>query len=487
MRDRPGLARPRSGQDADRPAGREDRLALRGIEVGEQVVVSVGRVGHPAIVVGRLIAGFATPSRATPRTPPTRQRRPGPARSVDLGYAAHLVLDGRRRSAPSVPTVRSRPIPCPDRAPQPMRAGPPGASPCHSPPSGSRPTSSAPWPTRATSEPTPVQADSIPLVLAGRDLLAGAQTGTGKTAAFVLPILQHPPRHRGRASTMRRPATTARAGRGTGLPIRCLVLTPTRELALQVEQSVRTYGARRPIRSHGHLRRRRLRRRRSGRCGPGRRSSSRRPDGSSTTSGSGRSTSRTVEILVLDEADRMLDMGFIRDIRRILALLPPRRQNLLFSATFSDEIRRLAAGFLDDPPTSRSRAGTRPSSSSARSSIPSTASASASSSPADPQRPDRAGARVHAHEARREPARRAARPRRHQGRRDPRQQEPGPARPRAGTTSRRAGCAILVATEIAARGLDIDGLPHVVNFELPMVARGLHPPDRPDRPRRHGR
>jgi len=191
-------------------------------------------------------------------------------------------------------------------------------------------------------EPTPVQAQAIPLVLAGRDVLAGAQTGTGKTAAFVLPLLQR--LHGSRQQTGPR-------------AIRALILTPTRELALQVEESVRTYGAQNPIRSttiYGGVGfDPQVRALRSG------------PEIVVATPGRlldhlGQRTidlSR-VEILVLDEADRMLDMGFIRDIRKILAVLPARRQNLLFSATFSDEIRRLANDLLTDAPTSRSRRGT---------------------------------------------------------------------------------------------------------------------------------
>src|SRR4051795_4601186 len=183
------------------------------------------------------------------------------------------------------------------------------------------------------SDPTPIQSQAIPLVLAGRDVLAGAQTGTGKTAAFVLPLLQR--LHGSRQQTGPR-------------AIRALILTPTRELALQVEESVRTYGAQNPIRSttiYGGVGfDPQVRALRSG------------PEIVVATPGRlldhlGQRTidlSR-VEILVLDEADRMLDMGFIRDIRKILALLPPRRQNLLFSATFSDEIRELASGLLDHP------------------------------------------------------------------------------------------------------------------------------------------
>src|SRR5512135_2931857 len=189
-------------------------------------------------------------------------------------------------------------------------------------------------------EPTPVQREAIPLVLAGRDLLAGAQTGTGKTAAFVLPMLQ-----RLHASDTGQPAPD---GRRVRRPVRALVLAPTRELALQVEESVRTYGRRRPLPSVAIY----------GGVGfePQVRALRAGPEIVVATPGRlldhvGQHTidlSR-VEILVLDEADRMLDLGFIRDIRRILALLPARRQNLLFSATFSDEIRRLAEDLLDDP------------------------------------------------------------------------------------------------------------------------------------------
>ncbi len=167
-------------------------------------------------------------------------------------------------------------------------------------------------------EPTPVQAQAIPAILGGRDLLAGAQTGTGKTAAFVLPMLQ-----------------LLHASRGPGpRRVRGLVVVPTRELALQVEESVRTYGAHRPIRSvaiYGGVRMdRQVRALRGGAeivvATPGRLLDHVRQ----RTIDLGH-----VEILVLDEADRMLDMGFIHDIKQILALLPRERQSLLFSATFS--------------------------------------------------------------------------------------------------------------------------------------------------------
>src|SRR6476620_3400326 len=163
-------------------------------------------------------------------------------------------------------------------------------------------------------EPTPVQREAIPLVLAGRDVLAGAQTGTGKTAAFVLPMLQ-------RLNAVRTPGWNAGASAGPRPPIRALVLTPTRELALQVEESVRTYGAHRRIRSvaiYGGVgfepQARALR------AGPGIVVAT--PGRLLDHVGQGTIDLSRVEVLVLDEADRMLDMGFIRDIRRILALLP---------------------------------------------------------------------------------------------------------------------------------------------------------------------
>ena len=182
--------------------------------------------------------------------------------------------------------------------------------------------------------PTPVQAQAIPPILQGRDVLAGAQTGTGKTAAFTLPLLQ------------RLSATTAAAG--SRRPVRALVLTPTRELAAQVEESVRVYGRHLPLTSTVIF----------GGVNIAPQSEALRqgvdilvatPGRLLDHVGQGTLDLSRVEIFVLDEADRMLDMGFIRDIRRVLALLPARRQNLLFSATFSDEIRTLADGLLRAP------------------------------------------------------------------------------------------------------------------------------------------
>jgi len=194
---------------------------------------------------------------------------------------------------------------------------------------------------RAVSEqgytiPTPIQEQAIPLVLAGRDLMGRAQTGTGKTAAFALPMLE---RLRGDANTSFSPARH---------PVRALILTPTRELAVQVGDSFRTYGRHVPLRYavvYGGV--------------------PIEPQIKDLLAGveilvatpgrlldhvGQRTVNLTqVDIFVLDEADRMLDMGFLPDIRRIVALVANRRQTLMFSATFSAEIRRLAATLLNDP------------------------------------------------------------------------------------------------------------------------------------------
>ncbi|MCL4315994.1 MAG: DEAD/DEAH box helicase [Gammaproteobacteria bacterium] len=182
--------------------------------------------------------------------------------------------------------------------------------------------------------PTPIQAQAIPQVLAGGDLLAAAQTGTGKTAGFTLPILH---------LLSSRPAQNPKPGRP-----RCLILVPTRELAAQVEESVKTYGRHLPLTSmvmFGGVN-----------INPQFRMLKERVDILVATPGRllDHMSQKTVdlsgvEILVLDEADRMLDMGFIRDIRKVLAVLPKQRQNLLFSATFSDEIKALANGLLHNP------------------------------------------------------------------------------------------------------------------------------------------
>ncbi|MEK6190837.1 MAG: DEAD/DEAH box helicase [Chloroflexota bacterium] len=303
-------------------------------------------------------------------------------------------------------------------------------------------------------EPTPVQREAIPFVLAGRDLLAGAQTGTGKTAAFVLPILQ-------RLNASPRPDGRRR--------VRVLVLVPTRELAMQVEESVRTYGRHRAIRSttvfggvgfHPQVRA----------LGAGAEIVVATPGRLLDHLGQGTVDLGGVEVLVLDEADRMLDMGFIRDIRRILARLPAKRQNLLFSATFSNDIRRLADGLLDRPAQVQIAARNTP--------------------------PELVEQVIHPvdRERKRELLSQLVRSRKidqalvftrtkHGANRLAEQlQRDGiavaaihgnksqPQRTRALADFKAGRVTLLIATEVAARGLDIDALPHVVNFELPMVA-----------------
>jgi len=184
--------------------------------------------------------------------------------------------------------------------------------------------------------PTPIQAQAIPIVLAGRDVMGGAQTGTGKTASFTLPLLQRLAPH---ASSSPSPARH---------PVRALIVCPTRELAMQVHESVRTYSKHLPLRSvciyGGVDMKAQVKELREGReivvATPGRLLD--HVEGKSIALGQ-------VQMLVLDEADRMLDMGFIPDIKRILALLPAQRQSLLFSATFSEEIKKLAQAMLRDP------------------------------------------------------------------------------------------------------------------------------------------
>src|SRR5438876_1920266 len=184
--------------------------------------------------------------------------------------------------------------------------------------------------------PTPIQTQAIPAVLAGGDLLAGAQTGTGKTAGFVLPMLQ-------RLSTRASPYAA-----GPRRPLRALILTPTRELAAQVEASIKTYGKHLKLTSMVLI----------GGVGFGPQAAQLKrgvdflvatPGRLLDHHGQGNVNFSRVEIFVLDEADRMLDMGFIPDVKRVLALLPKKRQNLLFSATFSDDIKALADRLLDRP------------------------------------------------------------------------------------------------------------------------------------------
>ena len=302
--------------------------------------------------------------------------------------------------------------------------------------------------------PTPVQAGAIPLVLQGRDLLAAAQTGTGKTAAFVLPILDRMRQH---ANTSFSPARH---------PVRVLILVPTRELAMQVDASVQTYGRTVPLRStvvYGGIPiDPQIKALRAGVeilvATPGRLLDH---VGQRTVNLGG------VEILVLDEADRMLDMGFLPDIRRILELLPARRQNLLFSATFSQEIRDLSRSFLTDPATVEV--------------APRNTAAEDVRQLVYPVDRDRKEALL-AHLIREQDIRQVlvfTRTKLAATRLATRLDREGidavaihsdrsqPERTRALEGFKSGEIRVLVATDVAARGLDIEDLPVVVNFELP--------------------
>jgi ATP-dependent RNA helicase RhlE len=302
-------------------------------------------------------------------------------------------------------------------------------------------------------QPTPIQGRVIPVVLAGRDVMAGAQTGTGKTAGFTLPLLQR----------------LAQSGGSGQRRVRALILTPTRELAAQVGESVRDYGKYVPLKSavifggvsinpQIDLLRRGI-------------------DILIATPGRllDHAAQRTldlkhVEIFVLDEADRMLDMGFLPDIRRVIGLLPQRRQNLLFSATFPDDIRKLAERLLDSPVSveigERNAAAEKIEqavyfadkgqkrgllswligSGDWRQVLVFTRTKHGANRLAEQlERDGFAAAAIHGNKS--------------QG-----------ARTRALADFKQGGVRVLVATDIAARGLDIDQLPHVVNFDLPEVA-----------------
>ncbi|MDH5659630.1 MAG: DEAD/DEAH box helicase [Gammaproteobacteria bacterium] len=313
---------------------------------------------------------------------------------------------------------------------------------------------------RAVSEkgyttPTPIQQQAIPLILEGRDLMGGAQTGTGKTAGFTLPLLQ-------------RLMDTGKPHQGRR-PLRCLILTPTRELAAQVHESVQIYGRNLPLKSavvFGGVS-----------INPQKMKLIKGLDILVATPGrlldhvSQRSADLSnIDILVLDEADRMLDMGFIHDIKKVLALLPKEKQTLLFSATFSNDIKKLANNLLNNPAlievaqinttaerikqvvhhvdkgrkrellsfligsnnwkqvlvfTRTKHGANRLAEQLGKDGIPSAA--------------------IHGNKS--------------QG-----------ARTKALADFKAGKVRVLVATDIAARGIDIDQLPHVVNFELPNVA-----------------
>ena len=302
--------------------------------------------------------------------------------------------------------------------------------------------------------PTPVQSEAIPLVLQGRDLLAAAQTGTGKTAAFALPILDRLRKH---ANTSFSPARH---------PVRSLILVPTRELAMQVDQSFQTYGRTVPLRSTvvygGVPIEPQTKALRGGVeilvATPGR---------LLDHVGQNNVNLSQVEILVLDEADRMLDMGFLPDIRKILALLPGKRQNLLFSATFSDDIRNLSGSLLRDPATVEVAARN--------------IAAETVQQLVYPVDRDRKEALL-AHLVRSRDLRQVlvfTRTKLSASRLASRLDREGinavaihsdrsqPERTRALEGFKSGEIRVLVATDVAARGLDIEDLPVVVNFELP--------------------
>jgi len=303
-------------------------------------------------------------------------------------------------------------------------------------------------------EPTPIQREAIPAVLAGGDLLGGAQTGTGKTAAFVLPILQ-------------RLALDDAPLRRRAQP-RVLIVVPTRELAAQVEESVRTYGKYTGLRSvaiFGGVN-----------INPQIQRLSRGVDLVIATPGRllDHLQQRTIDLsqiatLVLDEADRMLDMGFIHDIRRILSVLPKNRQNLLFSATFSDDIRKLATGLLKDPKTIQVAARNAAAANVSHKVYPVTR---------DRKRDllahlikERQWFQVLVFTRTKHGANRLA----EQLCRDGipslaiHGNKSQSARTRALAEFKSGELQVLVATDIAARGLDIVELPHVVNYDLPHV------------------
>ena len=308
------------------------------------------------------------------------------------------------------------------------------------------------------SEPTPIQKQAIPTILEGRDLMGGAQTGTGKTAGFTMPLLQ-------RLMEMQAENPPQQGRR----PIRALVLTPTRELAAQVADSVSDYGRHLPLKStvvFGGVS-----------INPQKQKLMRGVDILVATPGrlldlvnQRAADLSNVEILVLDEADRMLDMGFIHDIRKVLALVPKQKQTLLFSATFSNEIKQLSNKLLNSPALIEvARRNTA------------TETVTQVVHPVDKKRKREllsfligsnnwqqvlvfmrtkhgcnklveqlgedgiTAAAIHGNKS--------------QG-----------ARTKALSDFKNGKVRVLVATDIAARGIDIDQLPHVVNFELPNIA-----------------
>ncbi|NQZ52812.1 MAG: DEAD/DEAH box helicase [Piscirickettsiaceae bacterium] len=300
--------------------------------------------------------------------------------------------------------------------------------------------------------PSPIQAQAIPAILEGKDVMAAAQTGTGKTAGFTLPLLQH----------------LSKGSRVQANQVRALILTPTRELAAQIENSVSTYGKYLPLRStvvFGGVK-----------INPQMMKLRKGVDILVATPGrlldlynQNAVRFKQLEVLVLDEADRMLDMGFINDIRKILSFLPKQRQNLMFSATFSNEIRQLAKGLVNNPvEISVSPRNTtvetveqciHPVDKGQKSNLLihlinegkwyqvlvfSRTKHGANKIVKQLDKVGLSAAAIHGNKS--------------QG-----------ARTKALANFKDGTIQILVATDIAARGLDIDQLPHVVNYDLPNV------------------
>jgi len=303
-------------------------------------------------------------------------------------------------------------------------------------------------------EPTPIQKQAIPIILEGKDVLAGAQTGTGKTAGFTLPLLQL--------------LSDTPIQKGKARKVRALVLTPTRELAAQVAENVASYSKYLPF-SHTVI---------FGGVGINPQISRLRKGVDIVVATPGRLLDLSnqkaidlshVEYLILDEADRMLDMGFIHDIKKVLALLPKKRQNLLFSATFSNDIKKLADNLLDSPVLIEvAKRNTT------------TAQVEQVVYPVDKARKrellihlikdnnwkqvliftrTKHGAnKLSEVLAKKGITSAAIHGNKSQG-----------ARTKALASFKDGSVRTLVATDIAARGIDIDQLPHVVNFELPNV------------------
>jgi ATP-dependent RNA helicase RhlE len=303
-------------------------------------------------------------------------------------------------------------------------------------------------------EPTPIQTQAIPVILDGKDVMGAAQTGTGKTAGFTLPLLQRLLKH---ANTSASPARH---------PVRALILTPTRELAVQVEESVRNYGKYAGLRMavvYGGVN-----------INP--QTAELRQGVEILVATPGRlldhiqqktTSLGQVEILVLDEADRMLDMGFLPDIKRILALMPKTRQNLLFSATFSEDIRRLADSLLNAPVRIEVAR---------RNSVVETVTHTVHPVDRDNKRALLAHLikngnwhQVLVFVGTKHGTSRLARQLVKDGveATDIHGDKSQPQRTQALEDFKAGKVAVLVATDVAARGLDIQELPHVVNFDLP--------------------